>query len=276
MEELNNIIKEVLAKKKRNKFTFLTGAGISVESGIPTYRGDDGIWIKGSTYYKPEEFGTYQYFMKHPEEVWEFSLFWKTRAANSSPNSSHFILAELETRLEDRFHLITQNVDNLHKRAGNNNIFEIHGNYREVKCAGSCKQILDFPKNMREKQYNEPLTPEEIEVLHCPECGEWLRPNVLMFDEDYDEKTNKWLSALRIAKETGILFILGTSGATNLPIKIAETTLKYGGYVFDINPQDNQFTTLIKNKKNGRVIRAESTAILTKIRTIFEANTPDN
>ena len=270
MNQLLDIIEEVFAKAKRNKFTFLTGAGVSAESGIPTYRGTDGIWVKGTQYHKPEEFGTYTYFLTHPEEVWQYTLFRKKMIEEAKPNQSHIILAQLEQMLQDRFHLITQNIDNLHRRAGNQNIYEIHGNYREVKCAKNCKEILPFPENVKGKELTEDLLEEEIPYLTCQECGHWLRPNVLWFDEYYDEKTHKRFSALKVAKNSGVLFIIGTSGATTLPLAIAETTLKYGGYVVDINIEDNLFTKLFKKKKNFVSIRKKSSDILPEIKIYLE------
>ncbi|MEM1137418.1 MAG: Sir2 family NAD-dependent protein deacetylase, partial [Bacteroidota bacterium] len=86
MDPLKGILKEVFRKDKRNKFTFLTGAGISAESGIPTYRGSDGIWVKGTKNYKPEEFGTYRYFIEHPEEVWQYTLYRKKILEEATPN----------------------------------------------------------------------------------------------------------------------------------------------------------------------------------------------
>jgi len=115
MEELNKIIKEAYARERKNKITFLTGAGISADSGIPTYRGVDGIWVKGTQFHKPEEFGTYRYFSEHQEEVWQYVLFRKKMIESAQPNESHLILAELEELLGDRFHILTQNIDNLHR-----------------------------------------------------------------------------------------------------------------------------------------------------------------
>jgi NAD-dependent deacetylase len=270
MNKLNEIIKEVLRKEKRNKFTFLTGAGISADSGIPTYRGSDGIWVKGTKYHKPEEFGTYRYFIEHQEEVWQYTLFRKKMIENAKPNESHKILADLEKILGDKFHLITQNIDNLHRRAGNENIYEVHGNYREVKCSIDCKEILPIPSNLSGKDIKEELRTDEIDSLKCPECGNWLRPNILWFDEYYDEKTNKKFSSLKVAKNSGILFIVGTSGATNLPIEIARTTLKYGGYVVDMNIEDNHFTELLKDKKRAIVVRERSSDILPLIKEQIE------
>jgi len=270
MNQLNNIIDEVLAKDRRNKFTFLTGAGISADSGIPTYRGSDGIWVKGTKYHKPEEFGTYKYFMEHQEEVWQYALFRKKMIENAQPNESHEILAELENILGDRFHLITQNIDNLHPRAGNKNIYEIHGNYREVKCSMDCDEILPLPSNLTGKDIQEELTPDEIASLKCPQCGSWLRPNVLWFDEHYDERTNKMFSSLKVAKNSGVLFIIGTSGATTLPMEIARQTIGYGGYVIDINIEDNYFTELMIGKKNTLTIRERSSDILPQIKERIE------
>ncbi|GGP01425.1 NAD-dependent protein deacylase [Cloacibacterium rupense] len=269
-EQLEEIIKQVYNKKNRNLFTFLTSAGISSESGIPTYRGIDGIWIKGTKFHKPEEFGTFKYFKENPEEVWQYSLFRKKMFENASPNESHKQIVEIENLLNDKFHLITQNIDNLHRRTGSKRIYEIHGNNREIKCSNGCKGIQFLPEEIKGKEIDEDLTEKEIELLKCKECGAWMRPNILWFDEYYDEKTNKKFSSLKIAKNSGILFIVGTSGATNLPMAIAETTLKYGGTIVDINTEDNLFTELIKDKKNKIIIRETSTNTLKIINEIIK------
>ncbi len=269
-EQLEEIINQVYHKEKRNLFTFLTGAGISSDSGIPTYRGTDGIWIKGTRFHKPEEFGTLKYFKQHPEEVWQYSLFRKKMFETAMPNQSHTELAEIENRLKDRFYLITQNIDNLHRRAGNDRLYEIHGNNREIKCSNGCKGIISLPEAIKGKNIDEDLTQHEIDLLTCPDCGHWMRPNILWFDEYYDEKTNKKFSSLKVAKNSGILFIIGTSGATNLPIAIAETALKYGACIVDINTEDNHFTELIRNKKNKLIIREKSTGALKLIKAIIK------
>lgn len=268
--QLEEIIHQVYHKEKRNLFTFLTGAGISSDSGIPTYRGTDGIWVKGTQFHKPEEFGTLKYFKQNPEEVLQYSLFRKKMFESAAPNESHFHLAEIEKMLQDRFCLITQNIDNLHRRAGNHRIYEIHGNNREIKCSNGCKEIVHLPEEIKGKNIDEDLTAKDIELLTCSLCGHWMRPNILWFDEYYDEKTNKKFSSLKVAKNSGVLFIIGTSGATNLPLAIAETSLKYGAYIVDINTEDNHFTELIKNKKNKLIIREKSTEVLKVIKEIVE------
>ncbi|MGH1519164.1 SIR2 family NAD-dependent protein deacylase [Chryseobacterium sp. JK1] len=268
--QLESIIHQVWQKEKRNLFTFLTGAGISSDSGIPTYRGIDGIWVKGTQFHKPEEFGTLRYFKQHPEEVLQYSLFRKKMFEESSPNKSHIELSAIERKLQNRFHLITQNIDNLHRRSGNQRMYEIHGNNREIKCSNGCKEILLLPQEIKGKDLSEDLTDRDKELLTCTQCGHWMRPNILWFDEYYNEKTHKRFSALKIAKNSGVLFIVGTSGATNLPIAITETALKYGAFVVDINIEDNNFTNLIRNKKNSLIIREKSTDVLTVIHEIID------
>ena len=270
MNDLKSIIEEVYFKEKKNQFTFLTGAGISSDSGIPTYRGSDGIWIKGSKFYKPEEFGTLKYFLQNPEEVWQYMISQKIMFKEAEPNDSHFAIREIEKLLGERFNLITQNVDNLHRKVGVNNILEIHGNYNEVKCSNKCKDILPFPENIIAKGSSDHLLQKDKESLTCLKCGSWLRPNLLWFDEEYDEKTNKKVSSLKIAKFSGVLFVIGTSGATNLPIQLAKTTLKFGGYVIDINIEDNHFTRLLQNKKRGLIIREKSDRIINTIKGIIK------
>jgi NAD-dependent deacetylase len=269
-EQLEEIIRQVYFKEKRNLFTFLTGAGISSDSGIPTYRGTDGIWVRGTKFHKPEEFGTLKYFKQHPEEVWQYALFRKKMFETAMPNQSHLELADIERMLKDRFHLITQNIDNLHRRAGNEKLYEIHGNNREIKCSEGCKKIMPMPEEIRGKDIDENLTQDDTALLTCPDCGHWMRPNILWFDECYDEKTNKKFSSLKVAKNSGVLFIIGTSGATNLPLAITETALKYGACIVDINIEDNHFTELIKNKKNKLIIREKSTEVLALIKEIIK------
>lgn len=272
MQQLEELIKATLQKDDKKLLTFLTGAGISTDSNIPTYRGTGGLWVRGSKLHKPEEFATYSYFIKHPEEFWQFILFRKKLFERAKPNKSHFELVEIEELLDERFQLITQNVDNLHIRAGSKKIFEVHGNNREVKCSLNCKTILPFPKEVKGKDIDADLTKEDIKNLKCPECGAWLRPNVLLFDEYYDERTNKYDSSIAVAQNTAILFIIGTFGSTTLPMQIAQTTMNYEGTIIDINTEDNSFTDLLEDIGNKIILRGKSSDILPKIKNIIAKN----
>lgn len=274
MKTLRDILEEVLSTKNyRNNITFLTGAGLSAASGIPTYRGTDGIWIKGSTVHRPEEFGTFEYFSRHPEHVWHFTLFRKGMFEAVQPNSSHELLVEIEGQLKDKFHIITQNIDNLHLRAGTSEdrIYEIHGNSRTVRCAAECsKDIYPFPEVVPYKKLDEEVTNEEMDRLKCPKCNSVLRPNILWFDEYYNERLFKLQSALKKAKNSGVLIAIGTSGATTLPQRLVNQTIKYGGYVIDVNLEDNELTELIKDKKRGVSYRGTSEAFLQEINDIVK------
>ena len=251
---------------KNKKIAFLVGAGLSAESGIPTFRGKDGYWVSGSKNYKAEEIGTFRMFQNASREVWKWFLFRKSVTSKAQPNPSHFFLKDMEDLLGDQFALISQNVDGLHRKAGNSEerTYLIHGDFDFVRCGEECsKELYPFPKDIYlTKRDKNIITEAEWVALRCPKCGEDLRPHVLWFDEYYDEKYFKMDSVLKIAKHTGILFIMGTSGATNLPRRIAQNVLARGGMIVEVNIEDSYFSELLKHKKRGIVVRQKSTPFL--------------
>ena len=270
---LETIIKDHLYNDKRKMLTFLTGAGVSTQSGLPTYRAIDGIWVKGTKYHKPEEFGTFKYFSKNQEEVWQYNLFWKKLIEEAQPNEAHFLLKEIEELLAEKFQLITQNIDGLHQRAGSKQVFEIHGNKREVRCSAECSGVLPLPVALKSKELTEDLTPEDIEHLHCKNCGAWLRPNTLWFDEYYNEKYYRYDSARRVAKNTNILFIIGTSGATFLPQTLAEMVLEKGGIIVEINTEeDSYFFKRFSKTKRYFFINKNAIEGLKDVKELIEKN----
>lgn len=270
MKELESILHTII-KEKKGYITFLTGAGISAESGLPTYRSIDGIWIKGTKYHRPEEFGTLQYFRQETEEVWQYNLFWKKLITEAQPNEGHLALAEIENLLGDRFKLITQNVDGLHQRAGTQKVYEIHGNKQKVRCSKECSEPIDFPENVKQKEYTEDLTPEDIDGLKCKKCGSWLRPHTLWFDESYHEKYYYFDTAYDIADHTDILFVIGTSGSTALPVNIVETVKIRARWIVLVNPEsDTYFDYILKGSKTLYSIRESSTSALPKLKTIIK------
>lgn len=260
--------------RKNKRISFLVGAGISAESGIPTFRGKDGYWVSGSKNYKAQEIGTQRFFNIASHEVLKFYLYRKSITQFAEPNLSHLMLKEIEDLIDDKFSLISQNVDSLHKKSGNSEerTFLIHGDHDFMRCGDECSsELYPFPdeiglKNRKKDQ----LTEKEIEALKCPKCGEALRPHVLWFDEYYNEKFFKKDTVLRISKETGILFILGTSGETTLPQVIAKNVLAKSGMVVEINISDSYFSELLKDKKNGIIIRSESSSFLVELKKEIE------
>jgi len=270
MEELQSILHTII-KEKKGYITFLTGAGISAESSLPTYRSIDGIWIKGTKYHRPEEFGTLKYFRQETEEVWQYNLFWKKLIEEAQPNEGHFALTEIENLLGERCKLITQNVDGLHQRAGTQKVYEIHGNKQKVRCSKECSEPIDFPENVKQKEYTEDLTPEDIEGLKCKKCGSWLRPHTLWFDESYNEKYYYFDTAYDIADHTDILFVIGTSGSTALPVNIVETVKIRAKWIVLINPEsDTYFDYILKGSKTLYSIRESSTLALPQLKTMIK------
>lgn len=255
---------------KSRKLTVLTGAGLSADSGIPTFRDKDGFWTVGSVNYMPEEMGTYKMFTEKPLEVWKWFLYRKTLCSAAVPNVGHFAIKTLEDIFQDRFRLITQNVDGLHSLAGSSHSrsYLIHGTMEHARCGSECSnRLYPFPQITFAK--GDSLSAEHIELLKCDACGNYLRPHVLWFDETYNEKYFRLTSSLRTAKETGLLLVVGTSGATTLPQRIVENVLSRQGILIDINPNENYFSTLFQKKKNGYVIAGKSSDVLPEFVDLF-------
>jgi NAD-dependent deacetylase len=273
MMYLNDILQERLAEFFNNsrKLTILTGAGLSADSGIPTFRDKDGFWTIGSVNYMPEEMGTYKMFKEKPLDVWKWFLYRHTICSKASPNAGHFAIKGLETIFLDRFRLITQNVDGLHFKAqtSRESTYLIHGTLEKTRCGSECSSELypfpDFDFNKGDE-----LTVEQVEKLKCGKCGNYLRPHVLWFDEYYNEKYFKLDSCMRLAKETGLLLIVGTSGATTLPQRIVERVLSRQGIIIDINPNENYFSELLENKKSGYALKGKSSNILPEFVQFFK------
>jgi len=231
----------------------LTGAGISAESGIPTFRGKEGYWTVGSTEYHPQEMATFAMFTRRPEDVWCWYLYRRTVCRAAGPNAGHEAVVEMEQLLTDRFLLITQNVDGLHLRAGNSpgRTYQIHGNIDYGRCAAECTSDVFALPQLPPKDKGAPLTEEERAVLVCPRCGGRARPHVLWFDECYDEEHFRFNSSLTAAISAGVLLVVGTSGATNLPMQVGQAALSNGATIVDVNPDANPFSSMAQRAESG-------------------------
>ena len=255
------------------QITVLTGAGISAESGIPTFRGPEGYWTVGAKEYHPQEMATYAMFNQQPDEVWKWYLYRLSVCRNAEPNSVHHALAEMEDLLHNRFTLITQNVDGLHLRAGNSpeRTYQIHGNVFFMRCVNECQQQLyPLPLALFPREKDQALSIEDKQHLSCPDCGAGTRPHVLWFDESYDEHYFKFESALAVAEKTDILIIAGTSGATSLPNHIANTVYQNGGTIIDINIEQNPFTTLAMGSHKGEFLNMSCSDGFEKILALLQ------
>jgi len=211
-------------------------------------------------------------FTHKPEEVWKWYLNRLGVCKGAEPNRGHRILVEMEEKLGDRFRLITQNVDNLHLRAGNSSdrTFQIHGNVFFMRCSDECrKRLYELPADILTREKNQPLSKKEMELLSCPDCGKLTRPHVLWFDECYDEYYFKFESSIRTAYDTDVLIIAGTSGATTLPNQIASIVYNNGKTIIDINIEENPFTELAVKSVKGCFLKMSGSEGLEKINTLI-------
>jgi len=195
--------------------TVLTGAGISAESGLKTFRDSNGLWENHNV----EEVATPQGFQKNPALVWKFYKQRYFQLSEVKPNPAHFSLVRLEKFCRKNFKLITQNVDGLHTEAGNSNIYEMHGTLRECFCS-ECKA-----KFLMEKI---DLT---AEIPLCPHCNAALRPNIVWFGEMpyfMDE-------IFSILQKTDVFLVIGTSGTVYPAAQFLPIAKQYGAFTIGIN-----------------------------------------
>lgn len=214
-----------------NHIAVLTGAGISAESGVPTFRGEQGLWKK----FRPEELANFDAFMRNPELVWEWYTFRKSVISSIDPNPGHYTLAKMESQFP-KFTLITQNVDGLHRRAGSRNILELHGNLMRNRCL-KCETITQS---------------EELEfegsVPKC-ECGGMLRPDVVWFGEMLPHDV---IHAAFLAAETcDVFFSLGTSAEVHPAASLPMTAKQSGAYLIEVNPDATPLTAIADETIHG-------------------------
>jgi NAD-dependent deacetylase len=201
--------------------TVLTGAGISAESGIPTFRDSQtGLWAQ----YDPHELATPEAFADNPERVldwyrWRYSL-----VAQSKPNAGHYALVNLEQRVP-HFTLITQNVDGLHRVAGSRNVIELHGNIDHLRCTKEGSLVAGWPQE---------------KLPHCPNCGSLLRPNVVWFGESLPAEALQ--KAVAASTHCDVFLSVGTSGMVEPAASLAYEALRAGVVVVEINPSPTPLT----------------------------------
>jgi NAD-dependent deacetylase len=194
----------------------LTGAGVSAESGIPTFRdAQNGLWAR----FRPEELATPEAFRRDPQLVWDWYEWRRGLVAHAEPNAGHRALARLEA-LVPRFLLVTQNVDGLHQRAGSRMIVGLHGNIHRSKCFA--EDIV-----VSERQHGEERPPR------CPRCGAHLRPDVVWFGETLPAQA--LAEAEAAARGCDVLFSLGTSAAVFPAAQLPVTALQSGAMVVEVN-----------------------------------------
>lgn len=263
-DALRNLLRD-LRPSAEAPVVFLTGAGFSVASGIPTFRGEEGYWTIGSTVYQPQELATRRAYQAMPREVWQWYLYRKAICNAAEPNAAHRALAELEAALGDAFVLITQNVDGLHRRAGNSDarMCEVHGNIDLMRNEWTGERAA-IPDALARKDKADRLTDEEWALLHQP-SGTRYRPHILWFDEYYQERLHRSETALAAARRSSLFVVVGTSGAASLPWHAAELALRNGSRLVDINPEENPFRELAEASPVGAAL---STGAIEGVRAV--------
>lgn len=241
----------------------VTGAGVSAESGIPTFRGKDGYWTIGATEYHPQELATHAAFARMPWDVWGWYLYRRDVCRAAAPNPAHRALVAWDAMLGDRFALVTQNVDGLHRRAGSPDarLHEIHGDIDLMRCARECvPDRVPVPDGVAAPPKGEPVAPEVRELLRCPTCGGPARPHVLWFDESYDEPRYRLDTVRRLAAGAALVVTAGTSASTNLPWQVVTIAAQHGAALVDINVDDNPFAELAADSAGA--VRAPAGEVL--------------
>ena len=229
--------------KGSKKIVFVTGAGISQESGIPTFRGKDGYWRK----YDPMKLASIDAFYDDPKLVWEWYEDRRKNILSVKPNEGHFAISQME-EFKDVV-ILTQNIDGLHQRSGSTNVLELHGSIIRIKCT-----VCDFIDNITENF--ESLPPK------C-KCGSMLRPDVVWFGEPLPQ--NIWQSAIKEASICDVMIIVGTSlvvsPANTLPVYAKQN----GAILIEVNPEK----TVMSNDMTLS-IQATSVGVLPKMLSIFK------
>jgi NAD-dependent deacetylase len=200
-----------------------TGAGISAESGVPTFRGPEGIWAK----FKPEELANMSAFLKNPALVWEWYAHRKRIIAGIRPNPGHDALAAMEA-IVPHVAVITQNIDNLHRRAGSTTVYELHGNIERnycMKCGTVC---------------GNDVVADASGVPVCERCGGLIRPDVVWFGEMLPEE--EWRASVRAAESANIFLSVGTSAVVYPAASIPLLAKQSGAYLVEINPEPTPLT----------------------------------
>jgi NAD-dependent deacetylase len=270
---------ELLARIRaaQGPIVFLTGAGISAESGIPTFRGPEGYWRVGSTNYQPAQMATATAFASMPDEVWRWYLFRRCVCRAAVPNPAHRALAELDGRLGERFRLVTQNVDGLHLRAGGDpsRIHQIHGNLDFARCVRGCPPPVRPLSDAVPTSWSADRALDDTvrAALRCA-CGERLRPHVLWFDESYDEPLYAYITALRLAQAAAALFVIGTSGATTLPARMCEVVAARGAPLVVADVELTAFAQLAEASPAGQFLRGTAVDVVPDLARQLSAGEP--
>lgn len=225
--------------RSAQQITVLTGAGVSKESGIPTFRDAmDGLWVK----YDPTELATPQAFRDDPKLVWDFYEYRREMMRPAQPNAGHKALAALQ-KVFPTLRIITQNVDDLHERAGSTDVIRLHGSITHNKCSANCHGAptrIDVSRLAWDKTSGPPP---------CPYCGAPVRPDVVWFGEVLPREPME--RALDLLERTDVMLVVGTSGMVSPSSEMPGIVRHNGGTVIEVNPDDSLISPISRVKLRG-------------------------
>ncbi len=258
--EASSRLADLLSRRPPRRILLCTGAGISAESGIPTFRGSNGYWVLGPRAQRPV---TRAEFERDPRGVWAFQLHRRGVCNTAEPNAAHLAFAQLERDLGDDVCLVTQNIDGLHRRAGNSpaRTIELHGNCNMMRAAEGTSDMIPIPTTLPDLARDEPLRDEDFAALIMPD-GRPARPHILLWDEAYEETHYRSESALAAAGACDLLVVVGTSGSAAMPYAIAaEAVLEADATLIDINLEDNAYAEHARDRaEHGKGLSLTGTA----------------
>lgn len=215
------------------RLVVLTGAGVSRESGVPTFRGEDGLWRQ----HRAEDLATSEAFERDPELIWQWYDYRRQLVADAKPNPAHRAIAQLEGVFET-FHLVTQNTDGLHGRAGSRDPVELHGNIWRARCVRE-QRIFDLPQ-----------TPLDEIPPRCTFCGSLLRPDVVWFGEPLP--ADAYDASYDAASRCDAMLVVGTSAVVRPAASLPLVAKHNGGLVVEVNTGYTPISALIDGTILGR------------------------
>jgi NAD-dependent deacetylase len=225
------------------RIAVLTGAGMSAESGVPTFRdAQTGLWSR----FDPAQLASEEGFRADPPLVWRWYAGRRAAVARAEPNAGHLALAAAADRYR-RFTVITQNVDGLHRRAGSRGVIEIHGSIARTICLAACGFAEDDPARL-----------PAGEPPRCPRCGHWLRPGVVWFGEMLDPR--RQAAAEEAASDCDVMLVVGTSGLVYPAADLPAAARRAGADVVVINPAESELDRLAR-----LVVRSTAAAALPRL-----------
>lgn len=205
--------------------TMITGSGMSIESGIPSLRGKNGLWKS----HRAEDLASPKAFYSNPSLVWEWYNWRREIIRNAKPNKAHYACVDLEQKLGEHFYIITQNIDELHQKAGNKNILEVHGSVWKTRCT-KCG-------DKRENRAKLDKLPK------CQNCGGLLRPDVIWYGEAVTEEA--MLKAFELLFASDVVIIVGTSGIVYPVAQFSSTAKDNGSYLIEINTDETPHSDMV-------------------------------